>query len=124
MRIIAISILLLSFQPIVTPAADKNGNYAIWGMGRNTCYSYNMAREAEDYVRYKDYLMGYLTAYNVVAENTYRISGKMELDNILEWMDDYCELKQVHSFELVLADFILEHKETRIKKARLKKRPR
>ncbi len=117
MRIIAIFILLLSFQPMVTQATDKNGSYAIWGMGRKSCYSYNLAREAGDYVRYKDYLMGYLTAYNAMAEDTYRIAGKMELDDILEWMDDYCEFKQVHSFELALADFINEHKEKRMKKA-------
>jgi hypothetical protein len=120
MRIIAVFILFLSFQPIITQAADKNGSYAIWGMGRKTCYSYNLAREAEDYVRYKDYMMGYLTAYNAIAEDTYRISGKMDLNDILEWMDDYCELKQVHAFELALADFINEHKDTRIKKARSK----
>ncbi len=121
MRIIAVFILLLSFQPIVAQANDKNGSYAIWGMGSKTCYSYNKDRGAGDYVRYKDYLMGYLTAYNATAEDTYRISGKMELNDILEWLDDYCEFKQVHAFELALADFIHEHKETRIKKARSKR---
>ncbi len=45
----------------------------------------------------------------------------LKLDDILEWMDDYCEFKQVHSFELALADFIHEHKETRMKKARSKR---
>ena len=116
MRITVVIFLFLSLLPIATPAADKNNNYAIWGMGRKVCNNYSQAREAEDYVRYKDYLMGYLTAYNKLAEDTYRISGKKDLNEILEWTDDYCETKQIHSFESAVTDFIIEHTETRKKR--------
>ena len=123
MRVAAVLILSLSLQPLLTMAMDKNGDYAVWGMGRKTCYSYSQARASGDYDPYKDYLMGYLTAYNVMTEDTYLISGKMNLEESLEWMDDYCELKQMHSFELVLADFIREHRETRLKNAPYKPGP-
>jgi hypothetical protein len=117
MRITAVFLLLLSLLPTAILAADNNNNYAIWGMGRKVCNNYNKAREAEDYVRYKDYLMGYLTAYNKLAQDTYRVSGKKDLNEILEWMDEYCETKQIHSFESAVTDFIIEHTEDRIKRS-------
>ena len=123
MRIAAVLILSLSLQPLMTMAMDKNGDYAVWGMGRKSCYSYDQARASGDYGPYKDYLMGYLTAYNVMTEDTYLISGKMNLEEILEWMDDYCESRQMNSFELALADFIREHRETRLKNAPYKPGP-
>ena len=117
MRTAAVFILFLLLQPMLAVAKDKNGNYAIWGMGRKTCYSYTKAREAGDYAPYKDYMMGYFTAYNEITEETYLISGNMDLNEILEWMDEYCEQKQMNSFDLVLGDFILEHIEKRMKTA-------
>ena len=117
MRTATVFIIFLLLQPMLAVAKDKNGNYAIWGMGRKTCYSYSKAREAGDYAPYKDYLMGYFTAYNVMTEDTYLISGNMDLNEILEWMDDYCELKQMNSFDLVLSDFIIENHEKRLKTA-------
>lgn len=108
----AVLLLALSFS---ARAMDTNGNYAVWSVGKKSCYSYSKAREGEEQDKYKTFIMGYLTAYNAITAETYSISGSMTLPQILEWLDDYCELKPVHSFELALTEFLTSHKEKRMK---------
>lgn len=112
------NILLLS--ALLCPqvqAVDADGNFAIWGKGNKSCHSYNIARGTEQEELFKQYLMGYLTAFNIQLEATYRIAGKKSISDILGWLDDYCETKPVVSFEQSLADFIVEHHDQRLKKA-------
>lgn len=61
--------------------------------------------------------MGFLTAFNVQMPETYRVSGNMNLDEILAWLDDYCQLKPVISFEQSLSDFIIENRDKRMKRS-------
>lgn len=110
-------IILFLGVSFTTQAMDKNGNYAVWSVGKKSCYSYNKARESEEQNIYKTFVMGYLTAYNAISEETYSISGAMTLSDILIWLDDYCELKPVHSFELALSEFLIAHKEKRLKQS-------
>lgn len=98
-------------------AADADGNYAVWGMGSKSCFAYNQAVAQGGNEGYRDFAMGYLTAYNAVAQETYRIEGSMDLDQIMAWIGDYCETKQMHSFEQALSDFTVEHKDKRMKRA-------
>jgi len=115
MKLCRVSFLILFVLPITGFTADPNGNYAIWGAGNKSCHSYAIARKSDDFSTYKHYIMGFLTAYNVFTPNTYRLSGNMNLNEILVWFDDYCELKAVHAFELALDDFIIEHYDRRMK---------
>lgn len=116
MRIIVT--LLASILSLSVYAADKDGNYAVWGPGEKSCYSYMKAREADNYDDYKHFIMGYLTAYNTLTEETFRISGDKNMSQILEWVDSYCEPKGVHGFEQAVTNFIIEHHETRQAQAR------
>ena len=59
--------------------------------------------------------MGYFTAYNHAETDTYSISRDMNLEEVLTWIDEQCELKPVISFEEVLTTFILENHESRMK---------
>lgn len=112
------AILLTSILTLPALAADADGNYAVWGPGEKSCYSYTKARKADDYEDYRYFIMGYLTAYNTLTENTFRISGDKNMSQILEWLDAYCEPKGVHGFEQAVANFIVEHHETRQEVAR------
>jgi hypothetical protein len=107
--------IALIFSSSMVLATDSKGNYAIWGVGNKSCHSYNIARAAEDDHRYRDYIMGYLTSYNHQAVETYSISRDMNLDQVLTWIDELCELKPVISFDEVLINFILAHHEKRMK---------
>ena len=110
---IAIFLLLTSIT-FTLQAADSKGQYAVWGPGQKSCHAYSEAREAGDYDDYKYFVMGYLTAYNTLTDKTYRISGDKNFDQILEWLDNYCEPKAVHSFEQAVASFIVDSHESRL----------
>lgn len=113
MKLVHIILVTYLIIPSIALGADSKGNHAIWGVGNKSCFSYSNARKDGDVSAYKHYIMGYLTAYNAFVEDTYRISGKMNLNEILVWFDDYCELKAVNAFELALTDFVFEHHEKR-----------
>ncbi len=116
-------LLLLAFVPTGSQAADRNGHFAIWGKGNKSCHSYNISRNTPEKQRFKDYIMGYLTAFNVQMPDTYRVAGHMNLEEILVWLDDFCELKPILSFEQSLADFIIEKYDKRMKKSPSKGKP-
>ena len=105
-------LLLVSFA---SHAADNKGNYAVWGAGNKSCHSYHQARESNDFDLYKNYLLGFLTAYNVITPETYSISGQMKLDDVLMWFDDHCELQPMMSFEQAIMDYTSENHEKRMK---------
>jgi len=110
-------LFLLALTPMQLQADDSNGNFAIWGMGNKSCHNYNISRNTDEEQRYKDYIMGFFTAFNIQMPDTYRIAGHMTLEEILVWLDDYCELKPVLAFEQSLADFIIENYDARMKKS-------
>ncbi|MBI2994925.1 MAG: hypothetical protein HYY48_12235 [Gammaproteobacteria bacterium] len=99
-------------------AADISGNHAVWGLGGKSCFAYIQAgAQGADRTDYRDYVMGYLTAYNAVTPDTYRIEGHMDLDQIMNWIGEYCDAKPMHGFEQALADFAVEHTATRLQRA-------
>ena len=111
MRII-ISILIIGIA-LQVQAADQSGNYAIWGKGQKSCFRYLKERSAGEDQAYREYVMGYLTAYNAVAPETYSISRDMNLDQVMTWLDDYCGTNQVNGLEQSLLEFISNHYEQR-----------
>ena len=113
MKVFGFTILCLCSFTVL--AADKNGNYAIWGAGNKSCHAYNLARAANDDSKFRDYTMGYLTAYNHQAEETYSISREMNLKQILAWIDGVCDEKPIISFDEAQYNFITEHHEGRMK---------
>ena len=106
---ILLALTCMTVTPVSSQAADSEGSFAVWGSGNKSCHSYNISRNTDEVRSFKDYIMGYLTASNVQMADTYRIAGNMNLNEILAWLDDYCELKPIVSFEQSLADFIIEH---------------
>ena len=108
--------LMLAATPLVQ-AADEKGNYAIWGDGQKSCFSFNKSRKSGEDSSYKNYLMGYLTAFNTQTEDTYRISAAKQMKDILSWIDDYCQEKPVHGFDQAVLEFVVEHFPRRYKRA-------
>ena len=102
-------VMLMMLAVIATgaQAADKDGNYVVWGAGRASCNTYLHQREDEVAMgKFKGFLMGYLTAYNAFTPDTFRISGQRDLDALLEWLDQYCDEHRVEGFERAVQQLI------------------
>ncbi len=108
-------LLFVLIAPTATYAIDSNGNFAIWGKGNQSCYNYISAKDTDNITHYKNYIMGFLTALNIEMEDTYRIAGRMNLEDILAWLDEYCDSKPIHSFQQALSNFTLTHYDKRLK---------
>ena len=98
--------LLLQLLVASVWAADAAGNYAIWGAGRESCYRFLQSRERDSTDRYKIFVMGYLTAFNTLSEETYSATGAQTLDVSLDWLADYCDLHQMDSFDRAIQQMI------------------
>ena len=72
--IILLVLTCVTMIPVSSQAVDSNGHYAIWGKGNKSCHSYNISKNTDEEQRFKDYIMGYLTAFNVQMPETYRIT--------------------------------------------------
>jgi hypothetical protein len=95
-------------------AADAAGNYAIWGAGGRSCHQFQRsATDAAARAPFKDFLMGYLTAYNTLAAVTYNALGDMSLEDALGWLDGYCDLHKLDSFDRALGEMLRERHESR-----------
>ena len=95
-------------------SADAAGNYAIWGLGQSSCHKFNKAREQNETRQYKDYLMGYLTAFNTLSDDTYNIAGKTKLGEVEAWIASYCDLHQIESFNRAIQQYATENFESRL----------
>ena len=112
-------LLVLLFGLILLPstvfAVDISGNYAVWGLGKKSCFGFQQAAAAEKIDDYENYMKGFLTAYNIFTEKTYSISGKMNQNQIVEWLVAYCEENPMSSFENALTSFTFDHYDNRMK---------
>ena len=95
-------------------AADAAGNYAIWGAGSRSCHQFQRsAADVQARAPFRDFLMGYLTAYNNLAAVTYNALGDMSLEDALGWLDDYCDMHKLDSFDRALGQMLLERHDSR-----------
>ena len=74
-------------------AKDIGGEYAVHGVGGDTCQLYVAARAAggAQQVQYEIWLAGYFSAFNLIVSNTYSIMGKRGVEHFLDALDQYCE---------------------------------
>ncbi len=107
--------VMFSSNPVF--ATDSSGNYAVWGAGKKSCYGYQQDAAAGETTKYEHYMKGFLTAYNIFTDKTYSISGKMTINQILEWLAGYCEDNPMASFESALINYTFDHYDNRFKTA-------
>ena len=119
MRHLISAVYLITISVFVQSAhaADSAGNYAIWGLGQSSCFQYTKAIAKEDDGRYRDYLMGYLTAFNTLSDDTYNVAGETKLGEISEWIANYCDMHQIESFNRAIQQYVSEQFERRAKNA-------
>lgn len=99
-------------------AADGAGNYAIWGEGGRSCNQYLVsAGKADERMRFSTFLMGYLTAYNALAPDTYSALGTYSLQDALGWLDGYCDEHKIDSFERAVTQLLAVRYDARLRQS-------
>ena len=73
-------------------AADPHGNFAVRGVGLETCGTFTAERpkQAAFHQLTLSWLNGYLSAYNQIAPDTYDVTAAASLDNLDARLADYC----------------------------------
>ena len=113
-----IALGVLSSIAASAPAADNTGNYAIWGTGARSCNQFLSAEaDAAGRLAFRHFLMGYLSAQNTIQDDTYDTTGQMSLDDVLVWLNDYCDTHKLDSFERAISQFLVEHYDSRLRHA-------
>jgi len=89
-RLCFILLLLLSGA---SHGRDFEDSYAVYGAGAKTCSIYVRAMERggpeQDY--FIDWVIGYLSAFNVIMPDTYDILGETEFTTAQNWLEIHCQ---------------------------------
>ncbi|OOZ39996.1 hypothetical protein BOW53_09495 [Solemya pervernicosa gill symbiont] len=103
MRVVIALALLLSCTAL--SAKDMNQRFAAFGLGSKSCSDYISATidggDEVDY--YNNYILGYLSAFNLIVPGTYNILGTNTMSDAFEWLNDYCREEGDASFINALA---------------------
>lgn len=92
-KLVAPLLLLVSIF-ISTPlmAKDMNQNFATFGKGTESCLAYMEARveNRREMDRFKHFIFGYLTAFNLMIPQNFNILGEHTMNDAFDWLDGYC----------------------------------
>jgi hypothetical protein len=116
-RLFSLLIIIGFFSGQPAFADDANGNHAVWGIGQESCHAFGKARAAGEVTEYKSYLMGYLTACNILIPETYNITGARDLNGVLSWLDEHCGKNPMDSFDRALGQMVSAFRDSRLTKA-------
>lgn len=91
-RKLIIAAMLLSLSQ-VSYSRDFEGSYAVYGAGADNCGMYlsSMTRGGRQQDYFIDYLIGYLSAFNVIMPNTHNILGETDFDAAQLWLQRHCK---------------------------------
>ncbi len=100
MKLVLVSGLLLSLGVSTLAAKDIDGEFVVFSTGATSCTDYLNARRngLESIEPYRQWLSGYLSAFNLIVVNTYDILGERDYAQIVAWLDQYCLQNQEVSF--------------------------
>lgn len=85
--------LLLGLELNSVQARDFEDGYAVYAAGAESCQHYlgaiNKGGAEHDY--FINWLIGYLSAFNVIMPNTYDILGDAEFSVSQNWLNEHCK---------------------------------
>ena len=91
-RVTGLLLVLLSSSPLVQ-ARDYQGHFATYGAGDYRCAVFTKARaegdEKENQIR--QWLAGYVSAFNLIMGGTYDIFGSTDFEGMVKWLDQRCK---------------------------------
>ena len=108
MKQIYLAVLILF--AIVTPASalDKDTNYRV--MGALSCGEWVKERKEDGWetVVTISWVSGYLTAYNLLAPDTYNILGNTDRESVYLWIDNYCQANPLNDLSDAMVHLAIE----------------
>ncbi|MFN2170919.1 MAG: hypothetical protein ACK2UF_05765 [Candidatus Promineifilaceae bacterium] len=115
-------IIVALLLPIGCWASDKNGKYReTYTADHGSCASFILAKNecnhgnCRDLNTFSDWLMGYITSYNLSTPATFDIVAKTNLKFTILWLDNYCKQNPTKSFPQAVASLMTELYPTRQK---------
>lgn len=110
----ALLLVWLIGQPV--HAADADMEYRVLSVGSvESCHALNAAvtnaKEQDDWGRlygFSLYTMGYLSAVNRLASDTYDIAGRKNVKTLMVWLQRYCREHPQESFADALYQLVAE----------------
>ena len=113
------------FLPATVNAADIDGNYHVLTPpgAIGFCGKYVSARDKARRGEYRDHnlhfplILGYITAYNYQAPDTYDVRGQTDTSAILLWLENYCKRNSLAAFAEAMEPLTDELHPKRIRKA-------
>ena len=103
-------------------AADKDGAYVSFGVGNSSCTGWATARKADDVrtVQYKEWLLGYLSAYNNWVHKGQNVAGSTDNKGLLVWIDNYCREHGADPLVQAVENLMLDLKGGKVKGGKAK----
>jgi hypothetical protein len=85
--------------PATAVAADPRGDFAVRGIGLETCGAYAEQRAEQPALRMaaRSWLNGYLTAYNQFVLDTYDVTAGKSLEELETGLEGYCQANPEHT---------------------------
>src|SRR5437016_2491205 len=79
-------------------ASDETGEYQVMGMGSRSCGWFVSAHDTDEWrFEIMQWILGYLTAFNVITPNTYSIQGNADTKGLELWISNYCQAHPLES---------------------------
>lgn len=87
-------LFMLLMLAATTPlqARDFEDNYAVFGAGAQPCSTYLLAvqKGGNEQDFFIDWLIGYLSAFNLIMPETYNILGESDFPTTQRWLQEHC----------------------------------
>ena len=116
---LALVALCYAFLPSPVQGADKDGQFAIKGIGIQTCRQFANARAAgsEAYVHFRGWLEGFLTAVNRYEPETYDAAPWGTTEVLAVIIDNHCKKNPDDRFVAAVQKLTITLKEDRLKES-------
>ena len=90
LRVLFFSIFLILSANV--QARDFGENYAVFGAGAQPCnvYVLSMQKGGNEQDFFIDWMIGYLSAFNLMIPDTYNILGETDFPTAQRWLLDHC----------------------------------
>ncbi len=115
MKVLVIIFSMMVLTSTTAVAVDSSGNYAVWGIGKKSCFGFTQEVNGDDFDKFKHYIKGFLTSYNIFTEKTFSITGKMNEKEVIDWLSEYCAENPMFGLETALVNFTFDHYDKRMK---------